>query len=68
MRLFIGCITQWRMGSAGPIGLDYAVVPLVAREISGIRPRQLRGLWWQLQVMEGAALQWFVEQRESEND
>ena len=67
VRLYIACITQWRMGPAGPIGLDYAVVPLVAREVAGIRPRALRGLWWQLQVMEGAALQWFVEQRESDD-
>lgn len=67
MRLFTCCLTQWRMGPAGPIGLDYAVVPSVARNIAGIRRRELRGLWWQLQEMEGAALEWFAEQREAES-
>lgn len=60
-------ITQWRMGPSGPIGLDYAVVPTVAREVTGIRRREMRGLWWPLQVMEGEALKWFADQR-SDND
>lgn len=63
LRLFVACMTQWRMGPAGPVGLDYAVVPLMARQVAGIRRRELRGLWWQIQVMEDAALEWFSEQR-----
>jgi Phage related hypothetical protein (DUF1799) len=61
--LFTALITQWRMGPSGPIGLDYAVVPQVAREVCGLRRRALREVWWPLQVMEGESLQWFAEQR-----
>lgn len=62
LRLFNGLMTQWRMGPGGPIGIDYAVVPMVAREIAGIRPRRLRELWWHLRVMESEALAVISEQ------
>lgn len=64
--VFCAAITQWRMGPAGPIGLDYAVIPQVARDVVGIRKRDMRQVWAPLQVMEGAALAWFSEQREQE--
>lgn len=62
LRLFCALMTQWRMGPSGPTGLDYAVVPMVATEIVGIRKRKLQDLWPLLQVMESEALAVISEQ------
>lgn len=48
--------TQWRVGPAGPIGLDYNVLPWVMRQC-GIRSSEQRAaLFEDLRVMERAAL------------
>lgn len=60
--LFAEVMTQWRMGSAGPIGLDYAVVERQA-ELIGLRRREMRAAWPLLKTMEIEALAWFSEQR-----
>lgn len=54
--LFIDLMTQWRMGMAGPVGLDYTAIPAVMdlRDI----PREERSeLFDDLRVMESAALE-----------
>lgn len=64
--LFAECMTQWRMGAAGPIGLDYAVLERQAALI-GLRRREMRRTWPLLKVMEIEALSWFAEQRHETN-
>jgi hypothetical protein len=59
--LFCGLLTQWRMGPNGPIGLDYAALPLVARS-TGVRPRQMRQAFDGLQTLEAEALTVWSEQ------
>lgn len=61
-RLFAGLLTQWRMGPAGPVGLDYAALPVVERRLR-IGRRAAREAFAGLQVMEAEALRWFAEQR-----
>jgi hypothetical protein len=61
VRLFAAMLTQWRIGHGGPIGLDYGVLPVVARHL-GLRKRRLQIAFTGLQVMEAEALAWFTEQ------
>jgi hypothetical protein len=58
--LFDGMRSQWRSGPGGAIGLDYAVLPGVARAV-GIAPRRAWALLPELQVMEDEALSLFAE-------
>lgn len=58
--LFESLLTQWRVGPGGVVGLDYAVLPLVARS-RGIAPRRLSQLLPDLQVMEDEALGIYAE-------
>lgn len=53
--LFCAMLTQWRMGMAGPVGLDYAVLPWVADQLR-ISARKLREAFPTVQAMERAAL------------
>lgn len=56
--LFVAVRTQWRVGMAGPSGLDYAGVRACMDLLGtpeGERPR----LFADLQVMEAAALEHF---------
>lgn len=46
--------TQWRMGSSGPIGLDYAVLDRVMRTYGIADPDD--EIFLDLQILEGAAL------------
>ena len=59
VQLFDACLTQWRMGPRFPVGLDYPAVFQTARVL---RLRCRQGDMQNLQVMEQAALAWFVEQ------
>lgn len=60
--MFDGMLTQWRMGTRGPVGLDYSVRDIVANELRV--PRRMRGLAYEgLRVMENAALDYFAERR-----
>lgn len=55
--------TQWRVGPAGPTGLDYAGVAAHLQHAHRLRPRALRERWEQLQAMEQGALQGWAEKR-----
>lgn len=59
VRLFDAVCTQWRMGPRFPVGLDYPAVFQTARLL---RLRCRRDDLLHLQVMEQAALEWFVKQ------
>lgn len=65
VRLFVAMATQWRMGSGGPVGLDYGIVPQLARHL-GLRKRRLRAAFNGLQVMEAAALDWVDQQLQAQ--
>ena len=54
--------TQWRVGPAGAVGLDYSVLPRMEHE-AGV-PKNLRSdVFHDLRVMEDEALTYFAEQR-----
>ena len=61
LRLFQALRTQWVVGMNGPVGLNYAVLPVVERRLR-MRPRQAREAFAHLQVLEVAALEWFAQQ------
>lgn len=59
VQVFDACITQWRMGPRFPVGLDYPAVLQTARLLRlRCRDEDFRCL----QIMEQAALDWFVKQ------
>lgn len=58
--LFEALLTQWRVGPGGVVGLDYTVLPIVARS-RGITPRRASALLPELQVMEDEALTLYAE-------
>lgn len=47
--------TQWRIGMAGAIGLDYNALPVVMT-LTGIPENERPGVFEDLRVMESAAL------------
>lgn len=51
--MFMG--TQWRMGAAGPTGLDYNVLPL-AFEVCGVGKKWRADVTQAVRVLEGEAL------------
>ncbi|MDE4918155.1 MULTISPECIES: DUF1799 domain-containing protein [Cupriavidus] len=53
--VFCRMVTQWRMGMAGPIGLDYSVLPFVMR-MACVPRKQRKGVFEQVRIMEDAAL------------
>ena len=54
--LFCAMDTQWRIGMAGPTGLDYAALPMALRMIGAARA-DWQQLMADVRVMESAALQ-----------
>lgn len=60
MRLFEAMQTQWVVGPAGPIGLNYEALPVVEKRL-GLSKRDLRVTFAHLQTMEVEALKWFGE-------
>jgi hypothetical protein len=54
--------TQWRVGGDGPIGLDYAAIP-VALRLMGIPRREWQQVFDDVRVMEDAALKYFAFMR-----
>lgn len=54
--LFARNQTQWRVGSGGPIGLDYTVL-YADLKLRGIRQKQQRRVMDQLRIIERAALE-----------
>lgn len=62
MAVFIAMATQWRVGMAGAIGLDYAAIPAVLRLCAIPRARHA-DIFDDLRAMEAEALDYFKEQR-----
>ena len=55
VEVFARLATQWRVGMAGAIGLDYAAVPVVMRAVS-VPATDRAAVFDDLQVMEREAL------------
>jgi hypothetical protein len=53
--LFASLDTQWRVGFAGPIGLDYSVLPIVFR-LRALPRKDWPGMFDDLRAMETEAL------------
>lgn len=62
--LFNALGTQWRVGMSGATGLDYNVIPMVAKSL-GIKNKDLNAMFPDLQVMENEAL---ITMRENQKD
>lgn len=58
------CGTQWRVGVAGPTGLDYTAVIASLRSMRISKDSQA-DIFADVRVMEGAALRQLAEQREA---
>jgi len=56
--------TQWRVGGFGATGLDYNVIPMVAKSL-GIRKKEISEILPDLRVMEAEALKVMIEQRDN---
>lgn len=63
--LFQTICTQWIMGSAGPIGLNYEALDSRPVRRLGLSPQELDDACPALQVMEAEALTWFDEVRQA---
>lgn len=63
LRLWNDLGTQWRVGMAGPIGLDYTAAEAYCR-VEGIRGSQRRERFAELRAMERAALRAWAAERE----
>lgn len=61
--VFTDLSTQWRVGFAGPVGIDYTAIEPVLR-LRGVKRQEWRRLFDDLQVMETEALTVFKEQAE----
>lgn len=53
--LFCACSTQWRVGMAGPTGLDYPAVESVMRMLY-VKQKHQKDLLWRIQHLERGAL------------
>lgn len=58
--LFIAMRTQWRTSMAGFVGLDYAVIQIVADQL-GIGRKRLKRAFGVLGILEDEALVMFAE-------
>ncbi len=58
IQLFSRFNTQWRVGMAGPVGLDYSVIQ-ADREVARLSDSDLADLMDRLRVIEFAALEFF---------
>ncbi len=56
VNVFTGMSTQWRVGTGGPIGLDYTALPVVMR-LARIHPSDRSRVFDDIRVMEDAALE-----------
>ena len=60
VRLFAALVTQWRVGMAGAVGLDYVALAAVARMLKiKVTSRRLE----QLQLLESETLRIMAQQR-----
>jgi len=62
--VFRGMLTQWIMGPAWPVGLNYVPLDRVMRS-RGVNPEDEIDVFEGFQIMERAALQSIREERES---
>ncbi|QQP96480.1 DUF1799 domain-containing protein [Lysobacter enzymogenes] len=62
VRVFTALGTQWRVGNAGAIGLDYSTLPVVMR-LLGVRRADWPDTFDSIRVMEAEALAVFGEER-----
>lgn len=60
--LFDSMSTQWRVGGIGATGLDYSVIPLVAKSL-GFKRKDISEILPYLRVMEAEALTVMIEER-----
>lgn len=63
LRLFEAMGTQWRVGQAGPSGLDYTAIPATAAMLA-ITRRNLPDIFPDLRIMEVEALAVMAESLE----
>ena len=66
VRVFCAMQTQWRMGFSGPTGLDYAVLPIVVRQMH-VPLEHRRDIFMGVRVMESATLKTWGEKRRQED-
>lgn len=64
--LFVELQTQWRIGPAGPTGLDYAAIPFALR-LRGVPRAQHAAVFDDLRVMELETLRLVSEARRKES-
>lgn len=64
--VFDSMSTQWRMGSVGPTGLDYNVIPMMMESLS-IDKSEMVEIVPCLRIMENEALKIMSENRAREN-
>ncbi len=62
LRLFVAMGTQWRTGMSGPTGLDYGVLPVVAR---ALRIRLTTSRFDDLRTLEAEVLKISAEKAKS---
>lgn len=62
LQAFLDLSTQWRVGSAGAVGLDYNVMFQMFR-VRGVPRKRWADLLDDIQVMEGAALKTMSEDK-----
>lgn len=55
VNIFIAMSTQWRMGSQGPIGVDYSVLPVMWK-LFEVKKKARLEIFQDLRILEDAAL------------
>ena len=56
IQLFTRNCTQWRVGMAGPVGLDYTVI-YHELDRTGVKGDDFEDMMWAIRVIEAAALE-----------
>lgn len=62
-QIFLRLRRQWRVGMAGPTGMDYGLLPLLFNRF-GVKPKKQPDILDGLQIMEDAALATMAKQME----
>lgn len=62
LAVFMAMQSQWRVGMGGPIGLDYAALPVVFEALKVGKKKRRDAFQW-LRIMENEALRIFGEKR-----
>lgn len=64
VNVFVDMMTQWRSAGFGATGLDYSALPIVLR-MNGVAEDQESSVFQDVRVMEDAALNIMLQQRDS---